>query len=357
METSVNSDWRDPSDSEKEIIAEWRRQDIRARRRFIYMGLICLVVTVLLVIFMPSIINIGKYVSFILQIAGVILILFEIIFIVVSSDLHRKKRFLRGDYQILDSVVMSKRMENSIQSMLELKTASGKSVEIILDDYECKTITPGTSGFLFRYGKNATEKIDNTTKFIPVREAGTQDDGTADQSSGCDWRSPNASEADRITAWAHEIIRSNRLARTRLVAVLGLLQIVFLIMLFIGKNDDFFITALINFTITTFMQAWLCFPHLLLKKQLSTRNYLILDVIVVSKTVSQTVSPRDPRYHSEYHIQVKTPSRKIMKVKVVMAVYYAITENSPGYLVHYGNKKPTDKGKDKDFYPAKPVEE
>lgn len=158
MEMSVHSGWRDPSDSEKEIIAEWRRKDVRARRRYVYLGFIFLLVTVSWMIIQPSIIEFGKIGSVFFRIVGVILILFEIIFLVLSSDLHRKKQFLRGDYQILDSVVISKRIESSIQPILELKTASGESVEITADDSEFHTITPGTPGFLFRYSKSTTGK-------------------------------------------------------------------------------------------------------------------------------------------------------------------------------------------------------
>jgi len=352
METSVNNDWRDPSDSEKEIITEWRRKDLRARRRFIYIGLIGLVVTVSWMIIQPSIIEFGKFGSVFFRIAGVFIILFAILLIVLSSDLHRKKQFLRGDYQILDSVVMSTRIESSIQPILELKTASGESVEITVDDSEFNAITPGTPGFLFRYGKNAAQKITNTTKFIPVHEAGEQDDGTANQSSGCDWRTPNASEADLIAAWAHKIIRSNRLTNIGILAFFGLMLIASISTLYDNRGVES-IVIITCFAILTFWQVLNCFFVLRLKKQLSGRDYLILDVIVVSKNFSRVYG----RVGQDYHIQAKTSSGKMMNVKVVKAVYYAVTENTPGFLAYYGKDKPTDQGKGKDFYPALPVEE
>ncbi len=350
----MNEGWRDPDRSEAEQITEWTHKDLRARRPVIYIFSIFTALSIVIII-LPFVIKFRESgLEIVLGVLGGIMFLmsaFVLFYLIFFCDIYRKSQIRRGDYQILDSVVMNTLIQPDGNFIVNLKTASGESAGIRVNESEFYTITPDTPGFLFRYGKNTSQKIVRTTPFIPARETAAQADSPENQSSCSDWRSPDATEADRIAAW------SDKMTRADLTNIIGVWIVFFVILigLLIMYNDPIIITstvAALFFIPMTLTQVRAALITLRLKKQVTGIDYLISDAVVVTK-VSQG---RRRSSDSKYYMQVKTPSGKMIYLRVDNSIYNAVTENTPGYLVRYGKDKPKDQGKDKDFYPAIPVE-
>jgi hypothetical protein len=235
---------------------------------------------------------------------------------------------------------------------VNLKAVTGESADIKVSESEFYTITTGTPGFLLRYSKDTAKKTAKPTLFIPARETDAQAESPDNQASCIDWRSPNASEADRIGALALKMIRADL---TNIISI-WMVFVVILIGLLFMYNDPIMVTLIVValfFIPMTLTQVRAGLIALRLKKQVTGIDYLISDAVVVTKVTQG----RRRRSDSKYYIQVKTPSGKMISLRVDKTLYDAVTENSPGFLVRYGKDEPIYyHGKDKDFCPAISVE-
>ncbi len=351
----MNEDWRAPNTSEAEQISEWMHKDFRARRPAIYMFLIFFALSILIII-LPFVIQFrGSGPKIVLGVSGGIMFLisaFFLFYLIFFCDIYRNSQIRRGDYQILDSVVMNALIQPDGSFIVNLKIASGESADIRVNESEFYTITTGTPGFLLRYGKNTSQKIVRTTPFIPARETAAQSDSPENQSSFMDWRSPDSSEADRIAAWADKMTRADL---TNIIGVWVLISLC-LVGLMIMYNDPIMVTfifVVLIFITMTLTQVRAGLIVLRLKKQVSGIDYLISDAVVVTKVTQGRRRSSD----SKYYMQVKTPSGEMISLKVAKALYDAVTENTPGFLVRFGKDEPIYyRGNDKAFCPAIPAE-
>jgi len=351
----INEGWRAPNTSEAEQITEWIHRDLRTRRPAISIFLVFFALSILIII-LPFIIEFrGSGSKIVLGVLGGFMLLcniFVLFYLIIFYDIYRKSQIRRGDYQILDSVVINTLAHPDGSFIVNLKTASGESAEIKVTESKFYTITPGTPGFLLRYGKGTVKKIARTAPFIPVRETDAQAESPDNQASCIDWRSPNASEADRIGALALKMIRADL---TNIISI-WMVFVVILIGLLFMYNDPIMVTLIVValfFIQMTLTQVRAGLIALRLKKQVTGIDYLISDAVVVTKVTQGRRRSSD----SKYYIQVKTPSCKMISLKVDKALYDAVTENSPGFLVRYGKDEPIYyHGNDKAFCPAIPAE-
>ncbi len=154
METSVKSDWRAPSDAEKELIADWALAIRLNHSIAITKGTIVelLIAGGIGIAFGVGALSVGGFLIF-FGVFGVPVLIWIISGII--KDQHRHKKLLCGDYLVMDSFVISKnvfgssRRGKSLHILAKIPYGSDHYFKVSSSVYNA--VNNNTPGFLIRY--------------------------------------------------------------------------------------------------------------------------------------------------------------------------------------------------------------
>ena len=349
FEKDANRDWRAPTASEAELILAWKREVLRAGRPLLYFLGVSLVVPIFLIVLSMT----GIWGSILFLTVALVELLFTIQIMFIVSGVYRLRQIRRGEYQIIDSVAITTLLKPSGKFLVQVMTSSDELLDVEISENASKTITSNKPGFLLRYGKNAGSHKAKPSEFIPINESVGPAESLTNQSSDSEWRTPNASETERIAAWMRKIYRANRPINIVGLALLPFLLIAMLVLVLTGQStfDKFWPYALGGVGVEIFLVR-LQLAASQETKQIVSGDYQILDAVVVSKN-----SPIGGR-KSDYFLQARTPSGMMINERVGKQIYKAVTENEPGFLVRVNDQRPKkNKGAGLSFFPAKSVNE
>lgn len=171
-------------------------------------------------------------------------------------------------------------------------------------------------------------------------------------SSGSNWRSPNASEANLIADWALKIRLNHSIAITKGTIA----ELVFAGIIVLGSMSVFTVEAFLillgvfGVPILVVIILHICNDNRR-QKQLISGDYLIMDSSVIKKEALKF------RGQTTLLLYVTIPYGIERNFKVFSSVYDAVTHGTPGFLIRFDTKKPVNQGVAKAFYPAIPLEE
>jgi|GEM_PF-5239759 len=349
FEKDANRDWRAPTASEAELILAWKREVLRAGRPLLYFFGVSLIVPIYLILLSMT----GIWGSILILAAALVELLFTIQILVIVSGVYRLRQIRRGEYQIIESVAITTLLKPSGKFLVQVKTASDELLDVEVSENVSKTITFNKPGFLLRYGKNAGSHKAKPSEFIPINESIGPAESFTNQPPNSEWRTPNASETERIAAWMRKICSANRPINIAGLALLPILLIAMLVLVLTGQSTfaEFWPYALGGVGVTIIMVR-LQLAASRETKQIVSGDYQIMDAVVVSKNF-----PIGGR-KSDYFLQAKTPSGVMINERVGNLIYNAVTESTPGFLVRVNGQKPKkNKGAGLSFFPAKSVDE
>lgn len=152
-------DWSLPNLSETERIVAWARKINRVNRPFCIASAVFFNLLLILVLLLPLIehVSTGKYIFMILLAA--VFAVFDDWTLILSLRGHKK--LLSGDYQVLNTVVVSKSFVHAYRyraHILQVRTPSGETIKVQVNKLIYAAVTENAPGFLVRVNGQKPKK-------------------------------------------------------------------------------------------------------------------------------------------------------------------------------------------------------
>jgi len=164
LENSLNSDWRVPSDSEKEIIAAWTLNKRLNHSTKVTKGVIVELSFVGIVFLLASM----RAFPFNIIPGALMLVVF---LLMIFSNKRRDMKLLHGDYLIMDSFVIEKevsRHQYGKTLSVYVKVPYGMNRYFRVSSSVYNAVTAGTPGFLIRYDTKKPVHQGTAKMFFPA---------------------------------------------------------------------------------------------------------------------------------------------------------------------------------------------
>lgn len=170
LENSLNSNWRAPSAAEAERIADWAQKVLRSDSITLSKGDIIVLVIVGAVVLL---IVMGTMpIEMFLIMGGMFGVpMIVVIVLMLRRDERKRKQLLSGDYLIMDSFVISKKVFRSGYGKslhIYAKIPYGYDRYIRVSSTIYNALTPNTPGFLIRYGRDKPVNQGVAKAFFPA---------------------------------------------------------------------------------------------------------------------------------------------------------------------------------------------